>query len=120
MRLSRTTAVALLSAAAFCTTAPVALADYSGRIESSPHAVHPGDTVQLSTEECRDATAALVHVDIDGIRHWIWLTQSTSDELTGSFVVPERADAGRYIVEGRCAHHGREVEGSFWVKHRTW
>jgi hypothetical protein len=119
MRLSRTAAIALVGATAFCATAPAAFADddSSGQIEASPHAVHPGGTVQLSTEDCW--RAAKVHVDIDGTRHWIWLAHRTSEGVTGWFTVPWDTDPGRYGVEGRCLHHGPEVEGSFWVKHHA-
>jgi len=117
MRLSRTAVVALMGAAAFCATAPVALANDSGQIEASPHVVHPGGIVRLSTEDCVSSRVAKVHVDIDGVRHWIWLNHHTSEGLTGWFTVPWDADSGRYTVEGRCWHHGPEIEGSFWVKH---
>jgi len=116
MRLSRTAAVALMGATAFCATVPAAFADDSGRIEASPHAVHPGGTVQLSTEDCR-SNAAKVHVKIDGVRYWIWLNHHTSEGLTGWFTVPRDTDPGRYVVEGHCGHFGPEIEGHFWVKH---
>jgi hypothetical protein len=122
MRLPRFAAVALMGATAFCATVPAALADSSGEIEASPQAVHPGGTVQLSTEDCK--TPAKVSVVIDGKRYWIWLNHRTSEGITGWFKVPRDTDPGKYTVEGRCddrdrdkcEHHGREIEGSFWVK----
>lgn len=117
MRLPRIAAIALTGATAFCAAAPAALADSSGRIEASPHAVEAGDTVRLSTESCGHSPLARVHVDIDGARHWIWLNQHTSEGLTGWFAVPRDTDPGRYSVEGRCVHSGHEIEGTFWVRH---
>ena len=119
MHFPRTAAIALMSATAFCAAAPAALADSSGQIEAHPHAVRPGHTVQLSTEDCRHSHAAKVHVAIDGTRHWIWLAHRTSEGLTGWFTVPRDTDPGKYSVEGRCVCTGHEVEGSFWVKHHA-
>jgi len=118
MRLPRTVAIALMGATAFCAAAPAALADSSGETEAHPHAVRAGHTVQLSTEDCRHALAAKVHVDIDGKRHWVWLNHRTREGLTGWFRVPRDTDPGKYTVEGRCVYRTHEVEGSFVVKHR--
>jgi hypothetical protein len=120
MRFPRTAAVTLMGAAAFCATAPAAFADSSGEIEVSPHAVHAGHTVHLSTEDCWRTPVAKVHVDFDGTRHWVWLAHHTSEGLTGWLTVPRDTDPGTYNVEGRCGHHEREIEGSFWVVKHHW
>lgn len=138
MRVPRAAAVAMLGAAAFCVSAPVALADSSGQIEVAPHVVHPGEWVQVSTEDCHHSHAAKVYVDIDQVKYTIWLNHHTDEGLTGWFWVPRDTDPGTYGVEGHCVpwhsddsehvsvdshmsvdgdHHGREIEGSFVVKH---
>jgi hypothetical protein len=116
MRVPRIAAIALLGTAAFGASATAAYADdSSGRIETSPHAVLPGHVVRLSTESCHWCGPAKVHLTIDDKRYNVWLKSHTSEGKTGWFRVPKDTDPGKVSVEGRCAH-GREVEGSFWVK----
>jgi hypothetical protein len=116
MRVSRIAAVTVLGAAAFGVSVTSAYADEgrSGQIEASPHAVQAGHVVRFSTESCHCGPAK-VHVDIDGKRHWVKLAKWTDEGKTGWFKVPRDTDPGRYEVEGWC-HHGRSIEGEFWVK----
>lgn len=135
MRVSRIAAITVMGAAAFGVSATSAYADYgsaeqgmsspswwdhdmhhmSGEIEVSPHAVRPGHVVQLSTEDCHRCGPVRVHIDIDGVRHWVKLSKWTSEGKTGWFRVPRDTDPGLYEVEGHCKW-GRGVEGEFWVK----
>lgn len=123
MRLSRIAAIALLSTAAIGTSATAAYADdgwrhhhRTGEVEAFPHVVMPGHIVRFSTEACHCHEPAKVHVDIDGVRHWVWLNEHTSEGATGFFRVPRDTDSGRYEVEGWC-DDGPGVEGTFWVHH---
>jgi hypothetical protein len=116
MRVSRIAAITVMGAAAFGVSATSAYAHEgrSGEIETAPHAVQAGHVVRFSTEACH-CSAAKVHVDIDGVRHWITLAKRTDEGRTGWFKVPRDTDPGRYEVEGHCKN-GRSVEGAFWVK----
>ena len=116
MRASRIAAITVMGAAAFGVSAASAYADESGGIETSPHWVKAGQVVRISTEVCH--SPAKVHVDIDGVRHWIWLATVTGEGRTGWFQVPRDTDPGRYEVEGRCrSGSGLGVEGDFHVLH---
>jgi hypothetical protein len=137
MRVSRIAAITVMGAAAFGVSATSAYADYGtshkdmsshskwdkrkwderkpGEIEASPTAVKPGHVVRLSTEDCHKCGPVKVHIDIDGVRHWVKLAKWTPEGKTGSFKVPRDTDPGKYKVEGHCKW-GRKLEGSFEVK----
>lgn len=117
MRVPRIAAITVMGAAAFGVSAATASAgtDRSGHIEASPHVVKPGHVVRLTTEACHSCGPAKVHVDVDAKRYWVKLAKWTEKGKTGWFKVPRDTDPGRYEVEGRC-HHGRAIEGAFWVK----
>jgi hypothetical protein len=117
MRVSRIAAIIVMGAAAFGVSATAAYAEdgKSGEIESSPHAVKAGQMIRFTTEDCRQCGPVKVHVDIDGVRHWVKLAKWTDEGKTGWFKVPRDTDPGRFEVEGHCKN-GRSVEGTFWVK----
>jgi hypothetical protein len=48
--------------------------------------VKAGHVVRFSTEDC--TAPVMVHVDIDGVRHWVRLGTQTDEGATGFFRVP--------------------------------